>query len=113
MKKEVDPLGVDPHTPGAKLDGAKPLTWTMISGFSLALEAVADVTTKGAIKYTPNGWMQVPRGAERYMEAFARHTLALGSGEELDADTGCLHLAQVIWNALAALELQLRDKRGH
>ena len=109
-KKELDPNGIDPHTAGAKLDDSKPLPWLMLSGFANALSAVADVTTKGAIKYTPNGWMQVPNGEQRYMEAFARHMLKLGAGETHDADTGCLHAAQMIWNLLAALELELR---GH
>ena len=81
----------------------------MISGFSRALQAVAVVTTKGAEKYTPDGWMHVPNGKERYMDAFGRHALALGSGEKFDPETGCHHLSQVIWNALASLELELRE----
>ena len=113
--QESDPNGVDAHAPGAKLDAGKLRPWLMISGFSRALQAVADVTTKGAVKYTPNGWARVENGQERYMEALARHLLALGRGEEFDTGpngTGCLHLAQVVWNGLAALELQLRDAEG-
>ena len=82
-----------------------------------AIEAVADVTTQGARKYTPDGWTSVPNGHKRYMEAFGRHMLALGKGEILDAQTGCLHKAQMIWNLLASLELELRgqadDRRAH
>jgi hypothetical protein len=37
----------------------------------------------------------------------------LGRGEQVDADTQCLHLAQVAWNALAALELDLIKAAGH
>lgn len=107
---EHDPLGTDPHTPGAKLDANKPMVWLCLSGFSHAVSAVADVTTKGAQKYTPNGWMTVPHGQERYMEAFGRHMLALGRGESHDKDTGCLHKAQMIWNLMASLELELREK---
>jgi len=106
---ERDPLGTDPHTPGAKLDAGKPMVWLCLAGFSNALAAVADVTTKGATKYTPNGWMTVPEGQARYMEAFGRHMLALGAGELRDRDTGCLHKAQMIWNLLASLELELRQ----
>lgn len=108
---EVDPHGMDAHAPGAKLDAGKLRPWLCISGFSRALEAVADVTTKGAVKYTPNGWAQVPNGEERYMEAFGRHLLALGRGEVMDDGpngTGCRHKAQMIWNLLASLELELR-----
>lgn len=105
---EVDPTGADQHTPGAKLDDGKVLAWLCLSGFSNALYAVADVTTAGAIKYTPNGWMEVPNGRERYMEAFARHMLELGAGNKVDEDTGCSHKAQMIWNLLASLELDIR-----
>lgn len=83
--------------------------WLCIGGFSRALAAVADVTTKGATKYTPNGWAQVPDGAERYMDAFGRHALNLGRGQGIDPDTGCLEKAQMIWNLLASLELELRQ----
>lgn len=105
---EVDPAGRDPHAPGAKLDAGKILPWLCLSGFSNALLAVADVTTKGALKYTPNGWMSVPEGETRYMEAFGRHMLQLGTGETIDKDTSCLHKAQMIWNLLASLELEMR-----
>lgn len=106
---EKDPHGKDPHEPGAKLDAGKVMPWLCITGFARAIAAVADVTTKGARKYTPNGWASVPNGRDRYMEAFARHQLALARGEEIDADTGCLHKAQMAWNLLASLELELRD----
>lgn len=105
---EADPHGLDQHAPGAKLDAGKVRPWLMISGFSRALQAVAVVTTKGAEKYTPDGWAQVENGQERYLEAMGRHMLALGTGEKYDAETGCMHLSQVIWNALASLELELR-----
>jgi len=113
MKAEADPNGFSAHTPGAKLDDGKVMAWLCVSGFSRALFAVADVTTKGAVKYTPNGWRHVPNGEARYKEAMVRHLLALGSGESIDKDTGCLHLAQVAWNALAALELQLQKACDH
>lgn len=105
---EHDPYGLSPNAPGAKLDCGKPMAWLMVSGFSGALTEVARVTTRGAAKYTPNGWMSVPEGEQRYMEAFGRHMLALGKGEVIDDDTGCLHKAQMIWNLLASLELELR-----
>jgi hypothetical protein len=108
---ELDPHGRDPHAPGAKLDAGKVQPWLCLSGFSNALMAVADVTTKGALKYTPNGWTKVPEGEARYMEAFARHMLLLGSGEKIDKDTSCLHKAQMVWNLLASLELEMRTAK--
>lgn len=104
---EADPHGKDPHSPGAKLDAGKERPWLMLSGFANALRAVAEVTTVGATKYTPNGWKSVVNGPERYMDAFGRHMLALGGGEIRDGETGCYHKAQMIWNLLAALELEM------
>lgn len=106
--EERDPNGLDAHVPGAKLDAGKPRVWLCIGGFSRALGEVAQVTTVGAAKYTPDGWKDVPGGVERYMDAFGRHQLALGRGERVDAGSGCLHKAQMIWNLLASLELELR-----
>jgi hypothetical protein len=108
---EKDPNGIDPHTPGAKLDDGKTMAWLCLSGFANALGEVAEVTTQGARKYTPNGWVEVTHGQQRYMEAFGRHMLALGSGETRDLQTGCLHKAQMIWNLLASLELELRNEQ--
>lgn len=105
---EHDPNGKAPNDPGAKLDAGKQRVWLCVSGFSRALAEVAKVTTAGAIKYSPNGWKHVTNGSERYMDAFGRHMLALGSGEVIDQQTGCRHQAQMIWNLLAALELDLQ-----
>ena len=106
---ETDPNGLDAHVPGAKLDAGKVMPWLCFSGFAHSLAAVADVTTKGARKYTPNGWVSVEGGEQRYMEAFGRHMLALGRGEQIDPETECLHKAQMAWNLLASLELELRE----
>ena len=117
---EKDPSGIGQHTPGAKLDAGKIRPWLMLSGFSRAMAAVSQVTSIGAEKYTPNGWMHVTDGQERYMDAFGRHMLSLGRGEQVDPDTGCLHKSQMIWNLLASLELELKEadewmriKHGH
>jgi hypothetical protein len=107
---EKDPLGIGQHDPGAKLDAGKPLPWLCISGFARSLGEVARVTTVGAKKYSPNGWRAVPDGQTRYMDAALRHLLALGRGETVDADTGCLHKAQAAWNLLASLELELQSE---
>jgi hypothetical protein len=109
---ERDPNGLDAHSPGAKLDEGKTMPWLCIAGFANALNAVADVTTKGAKKYTPDGWKTVQDGEARYMEAFGRHMLALAGGEEIDSDTGSRHKAQMVWNLLASLELQIRRETG-
>lgn len=112
MSAERDPNGIDQHAPGAKLDDGKILPWLVLGEFSHALTAVVDVGTKGARKYSPRGWVKVKDGQARYMEAFGRHLLALGRGEQIDQETGCLHKAQAIWNLMASLELELREANG-
>ncbi len=110
-RRETDPNGIDQNSPGAKVDAGKMRTWLMFKDFSSALEEVAKVTTVGANKYTPGGWLSVPNGEERYMDAFARHAISYGKGERVDdgpGGTNCLHLAQMIWNLLAVLELEQR-----
>lgn len=105
--KERDPLGKDPHEPGAKLDGGKLLAGTL-GDFSLALQEVAKVATFGAEKYTRGGWQEVPNGEQRYTDALWRHLLA-ERHESVDVDSGLLHQAHLAWNALARLELMLRS----
>jgi hypothetical protein len=108
---ETDPSGKDLNSPGAKADAGKIRPWLMFSGFAHALEEVAKVTSLGAAKYTPNGWVDVPDAENRYMDAFVRHMIKLGQGQKYDIDPGGIgthHLAQMIWNLLAVLELELR-----
>lgn len=111
---EADPTGGSLNEPGKKADAGKLLPWLFFSGFANALEKVAEVTTLGARKYTPNGWAAVANGPERYMEAAMRHLIYLGQGEKFDSGPGgigTLHKAQIIWNLLASLELELREEK--
>lgn len=111
---EADPSGGSLNEPGKKADAGKLLPWLFFSGFANALEKVAEVTTLGAKKYTPGGWATVPNGPERYMEAGMRHLTWLGQGEKFDSGPGgigTLHKAQIIWNFLASLELELREEK--
>lgn len=133
---ESDPRGLPLSSPGAKADNGKPRVALALFGFlpalrmlaapttgaqttsavldyaatnwPRALESVSEVTTAGAAKYTPNGWVDVPNGIDRYLDAYGRHTLKLGAGEIIDdgeGGTGCRHDAQACWNLLAALSL--------
>ena len=107
----TDPNGIDQHAPGAKLDNGKPRHGLVLGAFAGALTEVAKVGTFGANKYSDNGWMSVPNGLARYTDAMLRHHFAEAGGEELDDDSGLRHAAHRAWNALAVLELALRDKR--
>lgn len=53
--------------------------------------------------------MVVPNGIDRYTDALYRHLFAHAKGELVDGQSGELHLAHACWNALAVLELALRD----
>ena len=104
---DKDPYGMDQHEPGAKLDGDKPDT-SLLLMFPRALLAVSEVGTFGAKKYTRGGWREVADGYIRYTAAMLRH-LFQGADEEYDEDSGLQHDAQVAWNALARLEIKLRE----
>ena len=105
---ESDPLGLSPHTPGAKLDSGKVRPALVLGGFARALLEVSKVGTYGATKYTENGWMEVPNGLARYDDAKLRHWLTEKTGIECDFDTQLLHAAHECWNALARLDLLIR-----
>ena len=60
------------------------------------------------------GWEIVPDGIARYSDAMVRHLLAESIEGPLDSGPnglGVLHAGQVAWNAMARLELILREKK--
>jgi hypothetical protein len=105
---ETDPTGRDIHDDGAKTDEGKPQC-SLLLLFGKALREVAKVGTFGAIKYTRGGWQNVPDGINRYTDAMLRHLLE-EQYEKYDRDLPVLHAAQTAWNALARLELMLREE---
>ena len=108
---ERDPNGIPAGTPGAKLDAGKsPVTQGCLQYFPRALLEVAKVSLKGAEKYSWRGWEHVPDGETRYNNALGRHILAEAIEGPRDTDTNELHAAQIAWNALARLELILREQ---
>jgi len=107
---EIDTNGLNQHDPGAKLDSGKNRLGLVLLAFANALQEVGVVGTFGANKYTDNGWLSVPDGERRYTDAMLRHLLQEKTEGKIDKETGLLHSAQVAWNALARLQLQLMDK---
>lgn len=105
---EADPNGRNPHDKGAKLDAGKNRLGLVLGEFSRALQAVGEVGTYGANKYTENGWIEVPDGEARYTDAMLRHYFKESAGELRDPDTSLLHAAHLAWGALARLDLMLR-----
>jgi hypothetical protein len=74
---------------------------------------VTRIGTYGAVKYSDNGWMQVVNGTDRYDDAKLRHWLYEKSGIECDPDTQELHAAHEAWNALARLDLIIRNNENN
>lgn len=107
-EEELDPDGIKQHDAGAKLDAGKP-DCSLLLMFGKALLAVAEVGTFGAKKYSRGGWQKVAGGTTRYTAALLRH-LWKEQDEDYDRDLPVLHAAQVAWNALARLELILRER---
>ena len=103
--------------PGVKLDQGKNLVGLCFKDFARALYQVSKVTTYGATKHTPGGWLTVPDGHARYTDAMLRHFLAECAGRDgstsRDEESGLYHAAQVAWNALARLDLMLRAVEIH
>ena len=92
-----------------KHDAGKPKAGLVLGGFARSLQAVAEVGTFGAEKYSPEGWLTVPDGWTRYTDALYRHLLSEAAGEMLDKESGLRHAAHAAWNALARLDLELRE----
>lgn len=109
---EKDPSGKSPHSPGAKLDSGKVKPALIIEGMARAIWAVSEIATFGAHKYTEGGWVEVPEGEKRYANAQYRHILKKAMGETIDPDSEKLHLAHEAWNALAKLDLYLRNQEA-
>lgn len=112
INTETDPYGIAPNEKGAKLDQGKNRVSLVLGAFSRALWHVSLVGTFGASKYSDHGWLSVPDGIDRYEDAKLRHWLKRSLGEDVDPDSNLLHAAHEAWNALAVLELTLREQEN-
>ena len=75
-----------------------------------ALEAVAEVLTRGTRKYSDNGWQTVENGERRYLGAMLRHLAARERGEMTDPESGLLHAAHMAADALFILWFEIQKK---
>jgi hypothetical protein len=76
----------------------------------LLLEEVGKVLTYGAEKYAPNSWQTVPNAKERYLGATYRHLTAYHKGEQVDSESGELHLAHAIANLTFLIHLNKEEQ---
>lgn len=94
-----------------KYDAGKPAVYQgVLDYFPRAVLAVAAISTFGASKYAWKGWENVPDGYNRYSNALHRHELYKGIEGDTDSDSKMLHDVHIAWNALARLELVLKEK---
>jgi len=108
---EFDPNGKKASDPGSKLDGGKLLAGELVLSFPRALEALVQVATYGAGKYSRHGFLQVPNAEVRYLDACMRHLLKYGQGEHLDLESGLPHIDHALWNVAAIVELGRRKEQ--
>jgi hypothetical protein len=71
-----------------------------------AIEAIGEVLSYGARKYSPDNWRKVPDGQRRYLAACLRHLFAHMRGEKNDPESGLPHLAHAGCCILFLLELE-------
>lgn len=76
-----------------------------------AMMALGKVYTAGAQKYEPNNWRRGMRFGICIGAAF-RHIFKYLGGENMDAETGCHHLAMAAWNCLSIVQWE-HDGVGH
>lgn len=93
---------------GTKLDQGKLKPTLLLDDMPLAINEILKVLQFGAEKYSEGNWLKVPNGIGRYRNAADRHRLAI---DELDDESGMMHLAHEATSVLMLLELKLREKR--
>jgi hypothetical protein len=60
------------------------------------IEAIADIMTYGANKYSDNSWQNVIPFYDRYYAAMMRHLMAWRKGERLDQESELSHLKHAL-----------------
>lgn len=75
------------------------------------IEDIVRVYHAGAKKYGADKWQNLPDGIRRYKAALLRHLMEFEKGNEIDEETGCYHLAQCAWNAIAMLHISKNKKK--
>lgn len=94
-----------------KFDAGKAPVWQgFIDYFPNAMLAVAWTSEYGFRKYGEwGGWRKLPNAIRRYFDGNARHNVLNSLEVYDDGDSGLAHAAQDAWNAMAKLELLIRE----
>lgn len=102
---------------GEKFDSGKlPYFTVLFKQFPNALREVIRCSNSGHNKYikTDLDWQnfsRVTNAETRYKDASLRHMVEEGPVEDMEQYGGMTHEAAVVWNALADLEINLRNKQ--
>jgi hypothetical protein len=91
---------------GTKHDAGKPRLAVVLRKFKRALAQVALADEQGDAEYGPDNWERVPNGVNRYSDSMVRHA---AEGRGIDPKSKLLHATHAAWDALAVLELMLRE----
>lgn len=105
VKKCVDSLGLC-NPSGVKHDQDK-LRFDLIP--AKAMQSVAQVYTFGAKKYADRNW-EKGLSFSRLLGAAHRHINSFETGEVMDSESGCHHLASAVFCLLAIIEFQHRNQ---
>ena len=83
-----------------------------IKYFPRAILAISEVSVFGAKKYSWGGFLELPKGNDRYEEAQFRHKLAqcIEGDDSVDEESELLHMMHEAWCAMAKVEMYLKDK---
>jgi len=76
-----------------------------------ALRELAKVYGYGAEKYAPNNFRKGYNWSLSY-NSLLRHVLAAEEGEDIDPESGLLHLAQAAWHCLTLIQFYLDKESG-
>ena len=101
-------VGKEALPQGTKLDQGKLKPTLLLDDMALAIQEILKVLQFGTEKYSEGNWLKVPNGIDRYRNAADRHRLAV---DELDDESGMMHLAHEATSILMLLELKLKEKR--
>lgn len=98
---------------GTKHDQDKPqIRKGLLEYFPRACIEVAKCSAFGAKKYDWDNWKLVENAVERYGEAEVRHIVDAAINGDKDDESGLSHATHAAWNAMARLELELRERDG-
>lgn len=96
---------------GIKYDSGKAKIDEMFVSFKNSLLEVCKVYEFGFNKYGKDNFKNVENGYTRYTNAMIRHLLKEDS-EVYDEETELLHASHCAWNALARLEMLLKQREN-